>query len=63
MAFVVRKSLKTADDVYDAMLARGYTGTMPSLRRMSVGPGDWLWLATSVALCTLALAADRMSSA
>jgi cobalt/nickel transport system permease protein len=61
MAFVVRKSMKTADDVYDAMLARGYTGTMPSLRRMRVRPGDWLWLAASVAVCTLALAADRMS--
>ena len=38
MAFVVRKSMKTADDVYDAMLARGYTGAMPSLRRLRVGP-------------------------
>ena len=60
MAFVVRKSLKTADDVYDAMLSRGYTGAMPSLRRLRVGPGDWLWLAASVALCAAALAADRM---
>jgi cobalt/nickel transport system permease protein len=59
MAFVVRKSLKTADDVYDAMLSRGYTGAMPSLRRLRVGPGDWLWLAASVALCAAALAADR----
>ena len=63
MAFVVRKSLKTADDVYDAMLARGYTGAMPSLRRLRVAPGDWLWLAASVTLCALALAADRMSGA
>ena len=59
MAFVVRKSMKTADDVYDAMLARGYTGSMPSLRRLRVGPGDWMWLAASVALCAVALAADR----
>ena len=61
MAFVVRKSLKTADDVYDAMLSRGYTGAMPSLRRLRVGPGDWLWLTASVALCAVALAADRMA--
>ena len=60
MAFVVRKSLKTADDVYDAMLSRGYTGAMPSLRRLRIGPGDWLWLTASVALCAVALAADRM---
>ncbi len=61
MAFVVRKSLKTADDVYDAMLSRGYTGAMPSLRRLRLGPGDWLWLTASVALCAVALVADRMA--
>ncbi len=59
MAFVVRKSLKTADDVYDAMLARGYTGAMPSLRRLHVGAADWAWLAASLAICALALAAGR----
>jgi energy-coupling factor transporter transmembrane protein EcfT len=59
MAFVVRKSLKTADDVYDAMLARGYTGAMPSLRRLRVGPADWAWLAASLAICAFALAAGR----
>jgi cobalt/nickel transport system permease protein len=59
MAFVVRKSLKTADDVYDAMLARGYTGAMPSLRRLRVGPADWAWLAASLALCALVLATGR----
>jgi cobalt/nickel transport system permease protein len=63
MAFVVRKSLKTADDVFDAMLSRGYTGAMPSLRRLRVGPGDWLWLTASVALCAAAIAADRMAGA
>jgi cobalt/nickel transport system permease protein len=63
MAFVIRKSLKTADDVYDAMLARGYCGTMPSLRRLQMRAGDWLWLATSVALCALALAAGRAAGA
>jgi cobalt/nickel transport system permease protein len=63
MAFVVRKSLKTADDVYDAMLARGYTGSMPSLRRLSARGGDWAWLAASLALCALALAAGRMVGA
>jgi cobalt/nickel transport system permease protein len=60
MAFVVRKSLKTADDVYDAMLARGYTGSMPSLRELKAGARDWVWLAASVALCALALVADHM---
>jgi energy-coupling factor transporter transmembrane protein EcfT len=62
MAFVVRKSMKTADDVYDAMLARGYTGATPSLRRLRVGPADWAWVAASVALCALALAAGRITA-
>ena len=62
MAFVVRKSLKTADDVYDAMLARGYTGEQPSLRRLQTGPADWAWMAASVALCALALAAGRSAT-
>jgi cobalt/nickel transport system permease protein len=59
MAFVVRKSLKTADDVYDAMLARGYTGAMPSLRRLRLGPPDWAWLAATVALCVVVVAVGR----
>jgi cobalt/nickel transport system permease protein len=63
MAFIARKSMRTADDVYDAMLARGYTGAMPSLRRLRVAPGDWLWLAASVALCVLALAGERVAGA
>lgn len=61
MAFVVRKSLKTADDVYDAMLSRGFTGAMPSLVRLRMRPRDWLWVAASVALCAVALVADRVA--
>jgi cobalt/nickel transport system permease protein len=60
MAFVVRKSMKTADDVYDAMLARGFTGAMPSLVRLRLRPRDWAWAAASVALCAATLYADRM---
>ena len=60
MAFVVRKSMKTADDVYDAMLSRGFTGAMPSLvklraalARLGVGGGG-------LALCAAVLYADRL---
>ena len=60
MAFVVRKSMKTADDVYDAMLARGFTGAMPSLVRLRLRPRDWVWAAASVALCAAVLYADRI---
>ena len=60
MAFVVRKSMKTADDVYDAMLSRGFTGAMPSLVTLRMEPRDWVWAATSAALCAALVAADRM---
>jgi cobalt/nickel transport system permease protein len=60
MAFVVRKSMKTADDVYDAMLSRGFTGAMPSLVKLRLRPRDWAWSAASVALCATILFADRM---
>ncbi len=59
MAFVVRKSMKTADDVYDAMLSRGFTGAMPSLARLRLRARDWMWTAASVALCAAVLYADR----
>jgi cobalt/nickel transport system permease protein len=60
MAFVVRKSMKTADDVYDAMLSRGFSGAMPSLVRLRMLPRDWMWAAASVALCVAIVAADRV---
>ena len=60
MAFVVRKSMKTADDVYDAMLSRGFTGAMPSLVRLRMMPRDWVWAAASVALCVAVVALDRV---
>jgi energy-coupling factor transporter transmembrane protein EcfT len=60
MAFVVRKSMKTADDVYDAMLSRGFTGAMPSLVRLRMRTRDWVWAATSITLCVALVAADRL---
>jgi cobalt/nickel transport system permease protein len=60
MAFVLRKSMKTADDVYDAMLSRGFTGAMPSLVKLHLRPRDWVWSAASIALCAAILYADRV---
>jgi cobalt/nickel transport system permease protein len=60
MAFVVRKSMKTADDVHDAMLSRGFTGAMPSLVTLRLRPRDWMWAAASIALCAAILYVDRM---
>jgi len=60
MAFVVRKSMKTADDVHDAMLSRGFTGAMPSLVTLRLQGRDWAWSAASIALCAAILYVDRV---
>jgi len=60
MAFVVRKSMKTADDVYDAMLSRGFTGAMPSLVKLRLRPRDWAWSVASIVLCAAMLYVDRV---
>jgi energy-coupling factor transporter transmembrane protein EcfT len=60
IAFVARKSLKTADDVYDAMLARGYSGAWPSIARLRTTARDWVWLAGCIALSAAALGIDRL---
>ena len=60
MAFVARKSLKTADDVYDAMLSRGYSGDWPSISRLRVKARDWAWLAGCAAVSVAALGVDRL---
>ncbi len=59
MAFVARKSMKTADDVYDAMLARGFSGAMPSLVRLRTSARDWAWVAGSIVACAVLLGVDR----
>ena len=60
IGFVASKSMKTADDVYDAMLSRGFTGAMPSLARLHATATDWAWAAAGVAACLLALGLDRV---
>ena len=60
IAFVATKSIKTADDVYDAMLSRGFAGSMPSLVRLKTAPRDWVWFATSLVSCAALLGVDRV---
>jgi len=60
MAFVARRSLKTADDVYDAMLARGFAGRMPSIVDLRATARDAMWAVASVGACVAALLIDRM---
>ena len=58
MAFVVHKSVKTADDVYDAMLSRGYSGSIRLLPRASGGRRDWLYLLAATCLATALIGLD-----
>jgi cobalt/nickel transport system permease protein len=60
MAFTASKSFKTADDVYDAMLSRGFTGDWPTLRRLHMTWRDGVWVVCLVLACALALGLDRM---
>ena len=60
MAFVATKSFKTADDVYDAMLARGFSGDWPTLRRLRMTARDGVWALGLVAFCAMTLGVDRL---
>jgi cobalt/nickel transport system permease protein len=60
MSFVVRKSIRTADEVYDAMLSRGFSGPVRSLVRLRMGVRDWVWAATCALGCTAVVLADRV---
>lgn len=62
MAFVVQKSVKTAEDVYDAMLARGFSGTIRSIGRARPWPRSWHWVMAGGIMCALVLGLDRMAS-
>lgn len=60
MAFTVQKSIKTADDVYDAMLARGFSGAVRLMPREPAGSGGWPYLAAAVVVAVGFVAADRL---
>jgi len=59
MAFVVHKSVRTADEVYDAMLARGFDGTMRLLPRDRGRARDWFYLLAALTFCAAMMALDR----
>jgi len=60
MAFVVQKSIKTADDVYDAMLSRGFTGAVRTISRDPRSGGQWAWLVGAVVICSAFVGVDRL---
>jgi cobalt/nickel transport system permease protein len=60
LGMLLVRSFDRTQRVYDAMLARGYNGTLPGAVEFSARRGDWLkgafWLAAGLAI----LAADRL---
>ncbi|HEU5431753.1 MAG TPA: energy-coupling factor transporter transmembrane component T, partial [Thermomicrobiales bacterium] len=52
------KSFKTSNDVYMAMVARGFTGEMRTMSEFRMRDEDWLFLAAGVVALALALLVD-----
>ncbi len=56
---VLQRSRALTEDVYHAMLARGYDGEPRTLRRMRMSRNDWLYALFSVTLLAVLLGLDR----
>lgn len=52
---LMSRSFRMSEDVYQAMLARGFQGEMRTIDDYRMGPGDWLMLGASVAAAAVAL--------
>ena len=53
IALLWQRSFKLNEEVYNAMLSRGYTGEPVLLGRFRVSLRDWIWLSFSMILCAL----------
>jgi cobalt/nickel transport system permease protein len=60
MAGLLHRSFKMSNDVYAAMLARGFGGQIRSYRRARMGGRDWAALAAAIAVGTAATLAGRL---
>jgi cobalt/nickel transport system permease protein len=47
---LLSKSFKTSSDVYQAMVARGFTGNVRTIQRFVMRDEDWLFLTTAIVL-------------
>jgi cobalt/nickel transport system permease protein len=59
MMSLLNRSFKMSNDVYAAMMARGFTGAIRSYTTYRMQTADWVALAGAVALAALALLAGR----
>lgn len=59
MATLLGKSHALSEDVYAAMVSRGYTGEPRTLHRFKAQPNDWLWLAAMILIGIAFIGSDR----
>ncbi|HYC06750.1 MAG TPA: cobalt ECF transporter T component CbiQ [Candidatus Binatia bacterium] len=59
MGNLVNRSVKMSNDVYAAMAARGFSGSVRSLQTYRMRTSDWAGLAGAVAIAALAVLAGR----
>ena len=59
MGNLLNRSVKMSNDVYAAMAARGFTGSIRSYQDYRMRPVDWLFLAITVGIAAVAVLASR----
>ena len=59
MGNLLNRSVKMSSDVYAAMAARGFTGSIRSYNAYRMRPADWVSLAGSAMVAVVAVAASR----
>ena len=60
MATLLSKSHALSEDVYSAMISRGYTGEPLTLHQFRTNGGDWLWLTAIILFGAAALGSDLL---
>jgi cobalt/nickel transport system permease protein len=58
MGALMSKSFKTSNDVYQAMVARGFTGDVYTISNFQMRDEDWLFVSASVVILAVALLFD-----
>jgi cobalt/nickel transport system permease protein len=56
---IFRKSIEMSNDIYLAMLSRGYRGEIISLERFRTSVNDYVWLVTVLVLGAVLVASER----
>lgn len=60
LGVLMSRSFRMSEDVYQAMVARGFRGDFRSLTTFTMGPMDWLFVLASAAAAVAAVAAGQV---